>query len=64
MHCMPKDGLSVFDPESLKHNIMKFIQYANNIRTRNLKSLHFSKGLKRTDLLEDIEKVVVSLYFF
>lgn len=53
-----KDELWVFDPESLKHDIIKFIEYANSIRTRNLKSLPFSKGLKRTDLLEDIEKVV------
>ncbi len=53
-----KDELWVFDPESLKHDIIRFIKYANNIRTRNLKSLPFSKGLKRTDLLEDIEKVM------
>jgi len=53
-----KEELWVFDPESLKHDIIKFIKYANSVRTRNLKSLPFSKGLTRTDLLEDFEKVV------
>ncbi len=59
-----KEELWVFDPESLKLDIIKFIKYANIVRTRNLKSLPFSKGLKRTDLLEDIEKVVGFLQRF
>jgi len=53
-----KDELWVFDPEGLKYDIIKFIKYTNSIRSRNLKSLPYSNGLKRTDLLEDIEKVV------
>ena len=53
-----KDELWVFDPELFKLDCIKFIKYANSVRTRNLKSLPFSKGLTRTDLLEDIEKVV------
>jgi len=48
----------------LKHDIIKFIEYANNVRTRNLKSLLFSKGLKRTDFLNDIKKVVFFLQKF
>jgi len=39
----------------------KKFRYANSLREKNLKSLPFSKGEKRTDLLEDIEKTVFFL---
>jgi len=53
-----KDEVWEFDPEILKSEFIDFIKYVNSLREKNLKSLPFSKGLKRTDLLEDIEKVV------
>lgn len=56
-----KNELCIFDPEYLKYDIIKFIEYANSFRTRNLKSLPFSSGLKRTDLLNDVKKVVFFL---
>jgi len=59
-----KDELWEFDPEFLKSELIDFIKYTNSLRENNLKSLPFSKGLKRTDLLEDIEKVVGFLQTF
>jgi len=53
-----KDEVWEFDPEILKSEFIDFIKYVNSLREKNLKSLPFSKGLQRTDLLEDIEKVV------
>lgn len=59
-----KDEIWVFNPESLRQDIIQFIKYANSLREENLKSLPFSKGLKRTDLLDDIEKVVFFIQKF
>ena len=56
-----KNELWVFNPETLRHDIIKFTRYANSLREKNLKSLPFSKREKRTDLLEDIEKTVFFL---
>jgi len=33
-----KNELCIFDPESLKHDIIIFIEYANSVRTSNFKS--------------------------
>ncbi len=59
-----KDEVWEFDPEVLKSEFIDFIKYANSLREKNLKSLPFSKGLQRTDLLDDIEKVVLFLQKF
>jgi hypothetical protein len=50
--------------EDLKHDIINFIKYANSIRDENLKTVPFSKGLQRTDLLDDFKKVVLFLQKF
>ncbi len=59
-----KDEVWEFEPDSLKYELINFIKYANSIRNIPLKSLSFSKGLSRTDLLKDIEKVVAFLQSF
>jgi hypothetical protein len=59
-----KDELWVFNPEFLRNDIIKFIRYANSLRDSDLKSLPFSKGLKRTNLLDDMQKVVFFLQEF
>jgi hypothetical protein len=56
-----KDELWVFNPEFLRDDIIEFIKYANSLRKSNLKSLPYSKGLQRTDLLDDMQKVVFFL---
>ncbi len=43
---------------------MKKIKKRNKVRERNLKSLPFSKGFNRTDLLNDIRKGVFFLQKF
>jgi hypothetical protein len=50
--------------EDLKHDIINFIKYANSIRDENLKTVPFSKGLQRIDLLDDFKKVVLFLQKF
>ncbi len=59
-----KDELWVFNPEFLRDDIIKFIRYANSLRDSDLKSLPFSKGLERTKLLDDMQKVVFFLQKF
>ena len=48
-----------FDPDSLKADIIYFIEYTNSLRPKSdlLRSLPFAKGLTRTDLLEDVKRV-------
>lgn len=59
-----KDDIYEFELDDIKQEIIDFIKYANFIRENPLQSLPFSKGLNRTNLLEDFKKVVAFLEIY
>ncbi len=48
-----------FNPDNLKCEITKFIEILNKKRSKPLKSQKLSKNSKKTDLLEDLRKLIL-----